>query len=198
LALEEKTKMSLSARRFSVLAATLLFVVGVSTALAAEKKFVDSDDAHEKDEPQKYLPDYDKLVKGKDADWVYFPDGALAKYKTVSVEEFDHTGHGTECRDAARDGKDYMEQWLEKEGFKIVKSGGDMQIAGNVFSAWEPSGAARYWGGWGANPGVGLELLIKANGKIVGEVRHKARGSTLRDAVENGLEDCAKSIEKGK
>ncbi len=54
-----------------------------------------------------------------------------------------------------------MEQWLEKEGFKIVKSGGELTIEGNVFNAWEPHGAARYWGGWAANPGVGLELILK-------------------------------------
>ena len=66
-------------------------------------------------------------------------------------------------------------------------------LEGNVFNAWEPHGAARYWGGWAANPGVGLELLVKANGKIVGEIRHKAKGSTIRDAVENGLEDMAKA-----
>ena len=139
----------------------------------------------------------DKLVKGSEADWVYFPDGSLTKFKTVSVEEFDHTGHG-DSRDAARDGKDYMEQWLNKQGFKVVKSGGDMTVSGNVFNAWEPHGAARYWGGWAANPGVGLELLIKANGKVVGEMRHKAKGSTIRDAVENGLEDMAKDIGKSK
>ena len=115
----------------------------------------------------------------------------------MSVEEFDHTGHG-DSRDAARDGKDYMEQWLDKAGFKVVKSGGDITITGNVFNAWEPHGAARYWGGWAANPGVGLELLLKANGKVVGEMRHKAKGSTIRDAVENGLEDMTKDIGKAK
>jgi hypothetical protein len=199
LAAEEMTKMSRYARRFSAVAVGALFLMTVSTVLAAEKKFVDSDDAKERDEPQKFLPDYDKLVKGKEADWVYFPDGALDKYKTVSVADFDHTGHGTEAREAARDGKDYMEEWLEKDGFKVVKSGGDLQIEGNIFNAWEAHGAARYWGAWGAsNPGVGIELILKANGKIVGEIRHKARGSTLPDAVENGLEDCAKSIVKGK
>ena len=185
-------------RRSVVIGLAGLFALAVS-ALASDKKFADSEDAHQKDEPQKFLPDYDKLVKGKDADWVYFPDGtALSKYKTVSVTEFDHTGHGTESREAARDGKDYMEQWLEKEGFKVVKSGGDLQIEGNVFNAWEPSGAARYWGGWAANPGVGLELICKSGGKIVGELRHKAKGSTVRDAVENGLEDMAKSVAKGR
>ena len=184
-------------RRSSLIGLAALFALAVS-ARAADKKFSESEDAHQKDEPQKFLSDYDKLVKGKDADWVYFPDGALSKYKTVSVTEFDHTGHGTESREAARDGKDYMEQWLEKEGFKVVKSGGDLQIDGNVFNAWEPSGAARYWGGWAANPGVGLELTCKSGGKVVGELRHKAKGSTVRDAVENGLEDMAKSIEKGK
>jgi hypothetical protein len=194
---EEMTKMSRYARRLSVIAAAALFLLTVSTALA-EKKFLDSDDAKEKDEPQKFLPDYDKLVSGKNADWVYFPEGALSKYKTASVSEFDHTGRGVECRDAARDGRDYMEQWLEKQGFKVVKSGGDLQIEGNIFNAWEPSGAARYWGGWAANPGVGLELICKANGKVVGEIRQKAKGSTMRDAVENGLEDCAEAIAKGK
>jgi hypothetical protein len=169
-------------RRSFLLGLAALFALAVSTAQAADKKFADSEDANQKDEPQKFLPDYDKLVKGKDADWVYFPDGGLSKYKTVSVAEFDHTGRGTESREAARDGKDYMEQWLEKEGFKVVK----------------PSGAARYWGGWAANPGVGLELVCKAGGKVVGELRHKAKGSTVRDAVENGLEDMSKSLAKGK
>ena len=52
----------------------------VAVPALAEKKFLDSDDAKEKDEPQKYLPDYDKLVKGKDADWVYFPNGSLKSF----------------------------------------------------------------------------------------------------------------------
>ncbi len=190
--------MASFARKLSLVASAALFLFAVSYAQASDKKFIDSDDAKEKDEPQKFLPDYDKLVKGKDVDWVYFPDGGLSKYKTVSVGEFDYNGHGRECRDAARDGKDYVEQWLEKEGFKVVKSGGELQVEGNVFNAWEPSGAARAWGGWAANPGVGLELIMKANGKVVGEIRQKAKGSTLRDAVENGLEDCAKAISKGK
>lgn len=189
---------NLSRKLFVALSAAFM-LFAVSTAQAGDNKFIDSDDAKQKDEPQKFLPDYDKLVKGKDTDWVYFPDGSLSKYKTASVAEFDHTGHGSECRDAAREGKDYMEQWLDKQGFKVVKSGGDIHIDGNVFSAWEPSGAARAWGGWAANPGVGLELLIKnSKGAVVGELRQKAKGSTLRDAVENGLEDMAKSISMGK
>src|SRR5262252_7193696 len=123
--------------------------VGLSTA-RAEKKFLDSDDAKEHDEPQSFLPDYDKLVKGSEADWVYFPGGGgnMKSFKTVSVKEFDHTGHGSECR-----------------------------------------GAARYWGDWAANPGVGLEIIAKdSGGKVVAEMRHKSKGSTPRDAVENGLE----------
>src|SRR3954468_6235297 len=106
-----------SALRRSVLLALAGVIAFSMSALAADKKFADSEDAHQKDEPQKFLPDYDKLEKGKDADWVFFPEGGLSKYKTVSVAEFDHTGHGSESREAARDGKDYMEQWLEKEGF---------------------------------------------------------------------------------
>jgi hypothetical protein len=80
----------------------------------------------------------------------------------------------------------------------VVKSGGDLVIEGNVFNAWEPHGAARYWGGWAANPGVGLEVVARdAKGNIVGEVRHKAKGSTIRDAVENGLEEVAKALSNG-
>jgi hypothetical protein len=185
-----------SRKAFAVFAAAF-FVLAVPSAWASGSKFLDSDDAKEKDEPQSFLADYDKLTKGHDADWIYFPEGSLSKYKTVTVEEFDHTGRG-DSRDAAREGKDYAEQWLEKAGFKVVKSGGDLMITGNVFNAWEPHGAARYWGGWAANPGVGLELMIKANGKVVGEMRHKAKGSTIRDAVENGLEDMVKDIGKAK
>jgi hypothetical protein len=182
-------------RRFFGIA--LAFALVAVPALA-EKKFLDSDDAKEKDEPHEYLPDYDKLVKGKDADWVYFPSGSLKAFKTATVKEFDH-GRGGESRDAAREGKDYMEQWLDKQGFKVVKSGGDIVVEGNVFNAWEPHGAARYWGGWAANPGVGMEVIVKdSKGKIVAEVRHKSKGSTIRDAVENGLEDVAKAFSAGK
>jgi hypothetical protein len=186
--------------RLFVIALTGFFLVSATGSLAADKGFLGSDDAREKDEPQKFLPDYDKLVKGKDADWVYFPKGeGLKGFKTVTVKEFEENGHGRECRDAAREGKDYMEQWLEKEGFQIVKSGGEVVIEGNVFSAWEPSGAARYWGGWAASPGVGMEVMAKdAKGNILAEIRQKAKGSTPRDAVENGLEDIATSLAKGR
>lgn len=186
-------------RLFAMTLAAFL-LLSARPAEAAKKTFLESDDAKEKDEPQKYLKDYDKLVKGKDADWVYFPDGnGLKKGATVSVADFDCNGRGRECRDASRDGKDYMEQWLEKQGFKVVKSGGDFAIEGNVFNAWEPHGAARYWGGWAANPGVGMEVVAKdSKGTVIGEIRHKAKGSTIRDAVENGLEDVAKALAAGK
>jgi hypothetical protein len=191
--------MSHFARKLYPLATALLFLLAGSTALRADQKFLSSDDAKEKDEPQKYLPDYDKLVKGKDADWVYFPSGAL-KGKTVVVKEFEHNGKGREAKEAASYGKEYMEQWLQKQGYDVVEKGpADYTVEGNIFNAWEPSGAARVWGGWGANPGVGMELIIKdKSGAIVAEIREKAKGSTIHDAVENGLEDCAKDIAKGK
>lgn len=185
-------------RVFAIALAAFL-VLSVRPAEAAKKTFLESDDAKEKDEPQKYLADYDKLTKGKDADWVYFPGGGgLKKGATVSVKEFDANGRGRESRDAARDGKEYMEQWLEKQGFKVEKSGGDFVIEGNVFNAWEPHGAGRFWGGWMANPGVGLEVVAKdSKGNVVAQIRHKAKGSTIRDAVENGLEEVAKALASG-
>jgi hypothetical protein len=192
--------MSHFARKLYPLASAVLFLFAMSMALRADQKFLGSDDAKEHDEPQKFLPDYDKLVKGKDADWVYFPEGDLKKYKTVLVKEFEHNGKGREAKEAASYGKEYMEQWLQKQGFDVVEKGpADLTVEGNVFNAWEPSGAARVWGGWGANPGVGTELIIKnKSGAVVGEIREKSKGSTVHDAIENGLEDCAKSISKGK
>jgi hypothetical protein len=185
-------------RLFAIALAAFL-LVSARPAQGKGKNFLDSDDAKEKDEPQKFLKDYDKLTKGKDADWVYFPSGSLKSFKTVTVKEFEENGKGREARDAAREGKDYMEQWLDKQGFKVVKSGGDLVVEGNVFNAWEPHGAARYWGGWMANPGVGLEVIAKdSKGVIVGEVRHKAKGTTVRDAVENGLEEVTKAFVAGK
>ena len=187
-------------RRLTAAFAAAFLLLSVSAVLAAPKSFVGSDDAKEKDEPQKFLPDYDKLVQGKDADWVYFPKGSLkGTYKTVMVKDFEHNGKSRDTKDAARDGKEYAEQWLEKEGFEVVEKNADLIVEGNVFNAWEPSGAARYWGGWAANPGVGLELLIKnKSGEVVAELRQKAKGSTVPDAVENGLEDMCKSIAAGK
>src|SRR5215471_12076773 len=185
-------------RLFAIAFAAFL-LLSANPAEAAKKTFLESDDAKEKDEPQKYLADYDKLVKGKDADWVYYPGEGLKKGASVSVKDFDCNGRSRECRDASRDGKDYAEQWLEKQGFKVVKAGGDYAIEGNIFNAWEPHGAARYWGGWAANPGVGMEVVVKdAKGTTVAEIRHKAKGTTVRDAVENGLEDEAKSLAAGK
>ncbi len=189
------------ARRLTVasVAAFLLLALSAPTLNALPKSFVGSDDAKEKDEPQKFLPDYDKLVAGKDADWVYFPKGSLKTYKTVMIKDFESNGKGRDSRDAARDGREYAEQWFERDGWEVVEKGGDLVVEGNVFNAWEPTGAARYWGGWAANPGVGLELLIKdKSGEIVAEVRQKAKGSTIPDAVENGLEDMVKSIAAGK
>lgn len=168
-------------------------------AAAKNKSFQDSDDAKEANEPAKFLPDYDKLTKGKDTDWVYFPDGGLKKYRTVEVKEFVENGKGREAREAARSGKEYMEQWLEKAGYKLAEKGAELVIEGNVFNAWEPSTGARIWGGWMANPGVGLEVIARdSSGKVVGQMRHKSRGSTIDDAVENALEEVALAIADGR
>jgi hypothetical protein len=187
-------------RPYSVLViAVLALVIGVAPAIGKSKNFRDSDDAKEPNEPAKYLPDYDKLTKGKDADWVYFPDGGLKKYRTVQVKEFTENGKGREARNAAEEGKEYMEQWLEKGGYKLADKGAELVVEGNVFNAWEPGTGARIWGGWMANPGVGVEILLKdSSGKVVGEIRHKDRGSTVEDAVENALEEVAKAISDGR
>jgi len=187
-------------RPYSVLfIAVLALAIGVAPAIGKGKSFLYSDDAKEANEPAKYLPDYDKLTKGKDADWVYFPEGGLKKYKTVQVKEFTENGKGREARHAAEAGKEYMEQWLERDGYKLADKGAELVVEGNVFNAWEPGTGARIWGGWMANPGVGLEILLKdSSGKIVGEIRHKNRGSTIEDAVENALEEVAKAISEGR
>jgi len=192
----------LNRRSFGIVLAAALGIalVAAPSALAkGGKTFLDSDDAKEANEPQKFLPDYDKLTKGKDADWVYFPEGSLKKYRTVEVKEFGENGRGHEAREAAREGKEYMEEWLEKGGFKLADKGAELVVEGNVFNAWEPGTGARIWGGWMANPGVGLEVLLKdSSGKVLGEIRHKNRGSTIPDAVENALEEVAKAIEDGR
>lgn len=190
----------LSRRPYPVLwIAAVALVIAVAPVLAKGKSFLESDDAKEANEPAKYLPDYDKLSKGKDADWVYFPEGSLKKYKTVTVKDFVENGKGREAREAARAGKEYMEQWLEREGYKLADKGAELTVEGNVFNAWEPGTGARIWGGWMANPGVGIEVIARdSSGKIVGEVRHKNRGSTIEDAVENALEEVAKAIVDGR
>ncbi len=189
-----------SRRIFGTACAAAIALALISSPLLAKggKAFLDSDDAKEANEPQKFLPDYDKLTKGKDADWVYFPEGSLKKYRTVSVKEFVENGRH-DSKDAAREGKEYMEQWLEKAGFKLADKGAELSFEGNVFSASEHRRGAG-WTPWGVgNSGVGLEVLVKdGSGKVVGEIRHKGNGSSLEDAVENALEEVAKAVQDGR
>ena len=62
----------LNRRSFGIVFAAALGVALIAAPALAKggKTFLDSDDAKEANEPQKFLPDYDKLTKGKDADWV--------------------------------------------------------------------------------------------------------------------------------
>lgn len=172
-------------------------------AVAKPKAFPKSDDAKEDGEPQKFLANYDKLVEGDDtADWVYLPVGSLKTFKSVMVKDFVSNGeedHRIDAKHAAEHGKGYLDKWLKKQGFNVVEKDGELVVEGNVFNAWEPSGGARFWGGWMANPGAGVEIIAKdSSGKTVAEIRHKARGSTIKDAVENGLESVADAMAKGK
>jgi hypothetical protein len=188
------------------LRASLLVLVAVLVALPAAaggKRFKNDDASREKDEPTTWLKDYDSLVEGKDADWVYFDGYSAGSYRSVVVKEFEATERDKDARHAAEYGREYAEQWIQeskKLGWEVGGKGkADLTIEGNVVHAWEPSGAARFWGGWYANPGAVQELIGKdASGKVVFQIRHKSRGSTIRDAIENGLEDVVKSLEKGK
>lgn len=181
----------------------LIAAIGLTVAVAKPKMFDKSEDAGKVDEPTKWLPDYDKLAAGHDADWVYFPAGSLKSYKSVTVKAFTTNAvedHADEAETAAKNGKKYFDQWLKKAGFNVIDEGtADLTFEGNIFDAWEPSGAGRFWGGWMANPGAGIEVMAKdSSGKVVAEIRHKSRGSTVKDAVENGLENIVKDIGKVK
>ena len=184
-------------------ALVLLAALVALPSFAADKKFVDDDASKDKDEPTTWLESYDNLVKGKEADWVFFDGYAADSYKTVAVKEFSFNENDKEAKRAVDFGKEYAEQWIQKSkklGWALAEGGkADLTIEGHVVHAWEPSGAARFWGGWYANPGAVQELIGKnSSGKTVFQIRHKSRGSTVRDAIENGLEDVVKSLEKGK
>jgi hypothetical protein len=190
--------------RFALLALAALFAATAGApALADSKKFLDSDDAkkHQDTDPQTYLKDYDKLVKGKEAQWVYFPAvGEPKTFKTVTLKPWTTTGgKPSKAKAAAEAGPGYFEGWIKKDaklGWQVVPSGGDLTIEGNICNAWEPDGGARFWGGWMANPGSIIELVGKdKNGNTVFEIRHKARGSTVEDSVENGLEKILKTLQ---
>ncbi len=184
--------------------AALVTSLAVLPAHGAEKRFLDDGDSKHKDEPQEFLKDYDKLVKGKGADWVFFEGFDPKAYKTVSTKPFGVTSKEPRVKMAAEYGQNYLEQWIQKSkklGWEVAKEGAkaDLKIEGNVAYAWEPSGAARFWGGIYVNPGAVQELIGRdSSGKIVFQIRHKSKGSTIMDAVENGLEDCVESMEKGK
>jgi len=183
--------------------ALVLFAALVALpAFSSEKKFVDDDASKEKDEPATWLRDYDKLVKGKEADWVFFDGYSAGSFKTVAVKDFSFNDKDKEARHAAEYGKDYAEQWIQKSkklGWEAASGKADLTIEGHLVHAWEPSSAARFWGGWYANPGAVQELIGKdSSGKTVFQIRHKSRGSTVHDAIENGLEKVIETLEKGK
>jgi hypothetical protein len=194
--------MRLNVHQIRVPALVLLAALVALPAFAAEKKFMDDDASKEKDEPTTWLKSYDQLVKGKEADWVFFDGYSAGAYKTVAVKEFSFNDKDREARRAAEYGKEYADQWIQKSGklgWEAASGKADLTIEGHVVHAWEPSGAAKFWGGWYANPGAVQELIGKdSSGKTVFQIRHKSRGSTVRDAIENGLEDVVKSLEKGK
>ncbi len=187
-------------RKIEVLLAATIVAAALASPSLAGSGFIGSDDAKEKDEPQSFLKNYDKMTKGKEADWAWFAEGVdLKAIKTVSIPVFESNGKGREPKRAAEDGQEYLEKWIDKSdlGWKLAKSGGDITLKGNVFNAWEPGTGARMWGGWMANPGCGLEVVGKdKSGKVLFEIRQKSKGSTPHDAVENALENVVKEIEK--
>jgi hypothetical protein len=137
----------LSWKRAAAFAATLALVLAVAgTAEAGKKKFMSDDDSKKDGEATEYLKNYDKLMEGDEADWVFVGDAAAVKAaKSVKVEEFETNARGKnkrEGKDAAEDGKQYLVQWIEenkKLGWSVAKGGGDLTLRGNVFDAWEPS-----------------------------------------------------------
>ncbi|MCL4810154.1 MAG: hypothetical protein KJ062_20535, partial [Thermoanaerobaculia bacterium] len=166
--------------------ALVLLAALVAFPAAAEKRFVDDDASKEKDEPTEWLKDYDKLEKGKEADWVYFDGYSAGTYKTVLVKEFSFNEKDKEAKRAVDYGKEYADQWIQKSGklgWELVDKGkADLTIEGHVVHAWEPSGAARFWGGWYANPGAVQELIGKdSSGKTVFQIRHKSHNSTIHN-----------------
>lgn len=186
-----------------LLAVALLAALVALPAAAKEKKFVNDDASKEKEEPTTWLKDYDQLVEGKGADWVCFDGYSASAYKTIAIKDFSANEKDREAKRAADYGKEYVEEWVGKSkklGWEIVEKGkADLTIEGHVVHAWEPSGAARFWGGWYANPGATQEFIGKdSSGKVVFQIRHKSRGSTVPDAIENGIEDVVESLEKGK
>lgn len=196
--------MNTLTRRFALLSLASAFaLLAVGPAAAKDEKFLGSKDAQQKDDPQTFLKNYDKLTKGKEADWVYFPDKFDAKaYKTVSFKDYGTTGgKPSRAKMSAESAPGYWADWLKKKAPKwdVVKDGGDLVIEGNIANAWEPSGGARMWGGWMANPGVVQELIGKdKGGKVVFEIRHKSRGSTVEDAVENGIQKILETLDAGR
>lgn len=184
-----------------------LLCVGLAAPALAAKGFLQDDDSKEDGEPVKWLKNYDKLVKGKEADWVYFAPGKdLRSYKTVVVKEFGSNAEAIGVDEkhvvgyATDVAKDYLVQWIQRSNLGwTVGDSGDLTIEGNIFNAWEPSTAARVWGGWLANPGSGMEIrATDSSGALVFEIRHKSRGSTVSDSVENALESIVETLEAGK
>src|SRR5262245_1704610 len=116
--------MLVRTRRYhpAILFAFLVAAIVCAPAIAKQKTFLKSDDATEEDEPQGFLPSYDKLIEGSHADWIDLPGGSLKPFKSVVVKEFTSNGtgeHKIDAKHAAEYGKGYMENWLKEQGFHV-------------------------------------------------------------------------------
>ena len=117
----------------------------------------------------------------------------------MSVKEFDDNGRGAESprRGAATARTTWSSGWT-KQGFKVVKSGGDIDRRRQRLQRLGAPRRGSLLGRLGGQPGRRARAAREGlKGNVVGEVRHKAKGSTIRDAVENGLEDVAKALAEG-
>ena len=116
-----------------------------------------------------------------------FPKGSLKAYKTVMVKDFEHNGKGRESRDAARDGKEYMEQWLEKQGFNVVEKGGGHRRRGQRLQRLGAERRGPVLGRLGGQPGRGHGAADQ------GQERRRGR----RDPAEGqGLDDPRRRRER--
>ena len=98
--------MRLNVHSLRVPALVLLAALVALPAFAADKKFMDDDASKEKDEPTTWLKNYDQLVKGKEADWVFFDGYSAAQLQDGGRQGLflQREGQGSAARRGGRQG----------------------------------------------------------------------------------------------
>jgi hypothetical protein len=182
---------------FCVIVSCLILLYSVQNGFCGKDKFVETDEYKGKDFHKGCISDYKNLMEGDDLKWVWIaPDSNITEYSLIVTSFKDLSG---ELRKSQL--SEVKEMFTETLG-KIKGGKGTLKADVCIYEvqkfsqgkAWIP-----FAGGHQMQAGVGAELVLRNNGKIVAMIRHFAReGARVEDAAQEVADDMKKFLKDQK